>query len=226
VKFLQFPLTEPSAARTVPRFRVEAYRVHTKRYLCILTLDVVVCPDTKPGNPGLVLTCVGIYILVLILLKSYCKGWLSKAHHLVIEELCLCIELAGSLVGNSLIYVSHLKVGDDISKLLLIENIRSPHLGIWTVLTNHSVANTYAENILLSKIGVCKGVSGFALKAKHGGSKLKPDGVSKAAVGGRTYGFTIGDAKIVFEHSICHITPNHYTRIPWGNSRSYIEGAE
>jgi hypothetical protein len=94
VKFLQFPLTETSVHVRFLRFRVEPYRVHTQRYLCILTLDVVVCPDTKSGNFGLVSLVVSVStFLFLILLKSYCKGWLSKAHHLVIEELCLCIEL-------------------------------------------------------------------------------------------------------------------------------------
>jgi hypothetical protein len=45
-----------------------------------------------------------------------------------------------------------------------------------TTTTNRSVAKTYAKHILPSKVGVRKGVSGFALIAKHDGGELEPDG--------------------------------------------------
>jgi hypothetical protein len=66
VKFLQFALSVGSNLTLHVRllsFGVEAYRIHTQRYLCILTLDVVMCPDTKSVNLGFVLGCVSMYIL-------------------------------------------------------------------------------------------------------------------------------------------------------------------
>jgi hypothetical protein len=135
VKFLQFDPSVGSPS-SILRFRVEAYRVQTQGYLCRLTLDVVVCPNAKPGNFGVVIVCSSIQLYSCSDSAPILSQGLAFQSQPFGQRGVVLGRKGGWLRSPLLpayrillIYVSHLKVGDEISKLLFIEGIHSPHLG-------------------------------------------------------------------------------------------------